>query len=121
MTNDVMRVGYKRIKEQAWNITRWQWYKGPANQHMVMTITHTHIEDNIKYINSNNIYLIIYFFCNKWFFSQDHPRGKRSHQNTMSHVTKHHSKQEWKCNYSIWCCKIHIQINNFYNNILDRM
>lgn len=35
-----------------------------------------------------------------------HPEGSKSHQQTMTHVPKHHRKQEGECNYGVHRCRV---------------
>lgn len=38
-------------------------------------------------------------------FLKNHPEGTQCHQQTVSHITKHHSEQEGECNYGEQRCR----------------
>lgn len=48
--------------------------------------------------------LIVTFLGKETALSDDQVECTTCHQKTMSHVTKHHSKQEGECNDCIWSC-----------------
>lgn len=60
-----------------------------------------HHHYNISASEENVPYFIIWFHRQKFLLRRDHPESEQEHNETMTKVTEHDSKQEWEGNNGV--------------------